>query len=659
MSGHVLIVAEKPKAAEKIAVALGNPKKRKKYGVPYWEIVNGRRLVVVPAAGHLFGLAAKSGSFPVFEYEWRPLYEVEKGASHTKKFLALISSLSKGSSLYVNACDYDIEGSVIGYMIIKEFGDLKRSKRMVFHALTPSEIRRAWKNLRPLDWEMINAGLARHELDWLWGINVSRALMTAYRMATGKSKSLSAGRVQSPTLKEVVDRELEILTFVPVPYFTVSVRVDNFVFEPTLQFERRDEARSWASNCEGRIEKVELVEEKISPPHPFNLPDLQMEAARLYGFSPAKTQSLAEDLYLDAYISYPRTNSQKYPKDLGYKGILNSLTRDGVYGPLARALMKETKGIFKPNNGPKDDPAHPAIYPTGKVPRGLDKDHTRIYDLIVRRFFATLASPARYEVKRVYLSLNGKVFRVVGRRLKWKGWSLYYPYSAPQEKPFPPFNEGERVKASCSVRQQYTKSPERYTKAKIVKWMEKVKIGTEATRARIVETLFKRGYLKSVGGKVYATELGIGVALILSEYFPEIVSVELTRKFEEEMEKIMRGQKRREEVVSEAKKLLKYLMAKYKPHLKEVGERLALAIGESVPKKRCAICNREERAEGLCIIHLRAKERLFAAYPEWRRRLGLSFEEYVKRLEKLSGAGSAVREVAKSFELLSRGRSNL
>ena len=128
MAGHILVIAEKPKAAEKIAHALGKPKKLKKYNVPYWEIVNGNRIIVAPAAGHLFGLAAKSPSFPIYEYEWRPLYEVEKGASYTKKFLALLASVSKGAKLYVNACDYDIEGSVIGFMIIKEFGDLLMEK---------------------------------------------------------------------------------------------------------------------------------------------------------------------------------------------------------------------------------------------------------------------------------------------------------------------------------------------------------------------------------------------------------------------------------------------------------------------------------------------------------------------------------------------------
>ncbi|ABU81191.1 DNA topoisomerase I [Ignicoccus hospitalis] len=649
MKGHILVIAEKPKAAEKIANALGKPIVKRKYGVPYWELTNGKKIVVVPAAGHLFGLAPLGKGFPVFDYEWRPLYEIEKGASHTKKYIALISSLSPGSSLYVNACDYDVEGSVIGYIIIERFGDPRRSKRMVFHALTPDEIRRAWNSLRPLDWEMINAGLARHELDWIWGINVSRALMHAYRVATGKSKSLSAGRVQSPTLKEVVERELAVQCFVPEPYFSVSLSAKGVSLEPTLKFETKDEADHFISNCLGKVVDVIVNDERLSPPHPFNLPDLQMEAARLYGFSPSKTQSIAEELYLDAYISYPRTNSQKYPKDLDYANILKGIASVPQYRPLTKALFKETRGRFSPNNGPKDDPAHPAIYPTGKPPKNLSPDHMKVYDLIVRRFMATLASESVYEVTKVVIEVNGQTFKAVGRRVKWKGWTLYYPFSAPQEKSLPSFTKGESLQVKCTRRLQYTKPPERYTKAKIVKWMERVGIGTEATRARIVETLFKRGYLKNVGSKVYATDLGIGVALVLSKFFPEIVSVELTRRFEEDMKKIMMGVERKEKIVEEAKKFMRMILAKYKPHMREVGEYLAYSLGEMEPPGRCAVCWRVAEEDGLCVVHKRARDELYAKYPVWRRRLGLSFEEYLKKVTTLKQAGTAAKEVAKAL----------
>jgi len=643
--GHVLVIAEKPKAAEKIAHALGKPRKLKKYGVPYWEIVNGKRIVVAPAAGHLFGLTTSSPGFPVYTYEWKPLYEVDKGASHTKKFLALLASVSKGASLYVNACDYDVEGSVIGFMIIKHFGDLKRSKRMIFHALTPQELRRAWRSLRPLDWEMVEAGLARHELDWLWGINVSRALMRAYKKATGKRKVLSAGRVQSPTLNKAVERELEIKTFVPIPHFTVSVKAKNVSFEPTLKFERRKDAEAWKRGCaKGKVVDVVRRVEELSPPHPFNLPDLQAEAARIYGYSPAKTQSIAEDLYLDALISYPRTNSQKYPKDLDIAGILSSLSK-GSYASLVKALFKETKGHFKPNNGPKDDPAHPAIYPTGKVPTRLDRDHQRIYDLIVRRFMATMASKARYEVVTVVLEINGERFKAVGRKRRWMGWSLYYPFSAPQEKDLPPFSKGEEIIPKCSLRMQYSKPPERFTKASLVKWMEKVGIGTEATRARIAETLFNRGYLKSVKGKVYATELGIAVASVLSKHFKDLTDVNLTRKFEQEMEMIRQGKKRREEVVEDAKRVLRTLLTSYMPKLPEAGAELAYALGEMEPEQRCPLCNRPRKGE-YCELHEVARRRLEEAYVEWKRRLGLSWEEYLEKISKLKDAGEMVKDVA-------------
>ncbi|ALU11952.1 DNA topoisomerase I [Ignicoccus islandicus DSM 13165] len=642
---HVLVIAEKPKAAEKIASALGTPKKKKLYNVPYWEVVNGTKIIVASAAGHLYGIAAKSNSFPIYSYEWKPLYEIDKSSSHTKKFLLVLGKVAKGASLYVNACDYDIEGSVIGFMVIKNLGDLRKARRMVFHALTPQELRRAWRNLRPLDWEMVEAGLTRHELDWLWGINVSRALMRAYREATGRSKSLSAGRVQSPTLLEAVKRELQIGTFVPLPYFSITISSKGVTFEPSIKFEKKSETLSWKSKCNrGVVRDVVSRVERLRPPHPFNLPDLQQEAARLFGFSPAKTQKIAEDLYLDAYISYPRTNSQKYPKDLDLRGILDALKKS-QYSKYVYALIKETKGVLQPNNGPKDDPAHPAIYPTGKVPSGLDKEHAMIYDLIVRRFMATMATEAKYEVVTVELEVNGVTVKATGRRTLWKGWSLYYPFSAPQEKELPDFSKGEVVEVSCSLRQQLTKAPERYTKASLVKWMEKVGIGTEATRARIVETLFKRGYLRDLKGKVYATDLGIAVASVLLNFFPELTSVELTRKFEIEMENVRLGKRKREEVVEEAKSELKRLISKYLPRLGEVGLSLAYSLGDLEPSNPCPICGRP-RVGQFCEVHEIALSNLKSVYPVWKERMGLSWREYLEKASKGKSFGTYVREVA-------------
>ncbi len=642
----IVVIAEKPKAAEKIALALGRGRKHKLYGVPYWTIQNKSQIVVAPAAGHLYGLTTNKQGFPVFDYYWDELHKFDPTAKHTKKFLSMLKKVVKGAHVYVNACDYDIEGSVIGYMIIKNLGDLKKAKRMVFSALTVSEIRKAWRNLKPLDWEMIEAGLTRHELDWLWGINVSRALMRAYKRVTGRGISLSAGRVQSPTLRMAAEKEKELRLFVPLPYFTLShyaiINGRRYGLEPTLKFEKREDAMKSAKRV-GRVVDIKEEVRSYRPPPPFNLPDLQVEAARIYGFSPAKTQSIAEDLYLDALISYPRTNSQKLPKDLDVSDILNSLARVGYYS-LVKALMKETRGVLKAHEGPKTDPAHPAIYPTGNPPKGLDKDHMKIYDLIVRRFLATFSTAMRVKVVTVTIDAGIKL-KLRGRRLLWKGWALYYPFVEVEEVELPPLSIGDSVKLQPKVSQQATKAPEALTKTSIVKWMERVGIGTEATRARIVEILFKRGYLVMKGKKARCTDLGLAVAEVLENYFAEITSIELTRKFEKEMELIREGKKKREEVIKEAKKVLKELLSKYISNIDDAGLKLAIALGAVKPPIKCKLCNLEAKEGGLCNYHLEAKRRLLEGYKVWRERTGISWEEYLKKMSK--NGGDWVKDVAK------------
>ncbi|MEM3142988.1 MAG: DNA topoisomerase, partial [Zestosphaera sp.] len=225
-SEYVLVIAEKPKAADKIAAALNLSIKKVINGVRVWSgFFNGRRLLVAPAVGHLFSLDTEESGFPVFTYKWVPRWLVEKESKYARKYYEVLKSLARDASEYVNACDYDIEGSVIGYLIIKNFGDLSRSRRAKFSSLTQEELVSAFKNLQPLDVKMVEAGLCRHEIDWIWGINVSRALMSFYKKVFSGFKVLSAGRVQTPTLIEVFKKHVERESFVPEVRFSISMKL--------------------------------------------------------------------------------------------------------------------------------------------------------------------------------------------------------------------------------------------------------------------------------------------------------------------------------------------------------------------------------------------------------------------------------------------------
>ncbi|ABM80764.1 DNA topoisomerase I [Hyperthermus butylicus] len=657
--GYTLVIAEKPKAARKIAEALSDkPIACKLGGIPYWIVTwMGTRYVIVPAAGHLFGLTTDKHGFPVFEYYWAPLWAVDSSSAHTRRFLEAIKKLARHAVRFVNACDYDIEGSVIGYNILRALGVEKRALRAKFSALTRQDVRRAFSRLERLDWDMINAGLARHELDWLWGINISRALMESLRSVTGRSKVLSAGRVQSPTLVEAVSRTIKRNLFVPLPYFTVTATVELGGKARRLQvasFELRSEAQRVARQLRATgylvVREYSEYVERIPPPYPFNLGDLQVEASRILGFSPYYTQKLAEELYLEGLISYPRTNSQKIPPTIDISAIVQALVRQTRYRELVEYLLRATRGVLRVNNGPKEDPAHPAIHPTGEPPHsGLSKNHLRLYDLIVRRFLASMAPPAVLVRARLILSAEGLgSASITGVRIVSPGWMQIYYWAKPSEEYIPRLYRGQRIQVkSVSVQTSYTQPPELHTKTSLVKWMESKGIGTEATRARIVELLFERGYLRSEGGRVQATELGLTVANILQTYFPDITSVELTRRFEELLEAIRMGKVSKDAVISEARRFLAGILSEFKvKSMHAVGMELAYSLGLLKPPRQCPICGR--RAEGeYCSYHEAAIRKIVEAYHEWRRRTGITCREYLEKLAAMRSTGKWVREAAK------------
>ncbi|GAB6147865.1 DNA topoisomerase I [Stetteria hydrogenophila] len=664
---RIAVVAEKPKAAEKIALALaqGRPVKCSVNGIPVWVLRhNGSWVVVAPSAGHMYGPHSRRRGYPVFDLEWRPLWEFESGSRHLYKFYQALKRVLPGSMLYVNACDYDVEGSVIGYMIILHLGDVRRARRMKFSSLSPVELRRAFHRLEPLDMEMVEAGMARNELDWLWGVNVSRALMDAVRRVSGRRVILSAGRVQSPTLVEAVRRWRELNLHVPEPRFTVWVEVEwrgeRFRLtlaepQPSTRSEAAEVVRSVKNAGALRVVESSSRRARVRPPPAFNLGDLQSEAARLYRYSPAKTQQLAEDLYLDALISYPRTNSQKLPPTIDYKSIIASLTASPLHGALAARLLRETGGVLRPVQGLKEDPAHPAIHPTGQVPsQPLDRDHARIYDLVVRRFLAAFAGDAVVARNTVAAAdSEGRLFKASGVKVVVEGWLHYYPYARPGEErvPAPPPGSLLRV-VNAGFKTYYTKPSQGLSRMELLRWMERVNIGTEGTRARIIETLFKRGYLESRGGRVAVTGLGEAVASIIESLFPDLATPDLTREFERMLEDIQAGRRSRAEVVESAKRVITMLINSFRERLDEVGEELALTLGYARPTVACVVCGRHAEHEvggyTLCTRHAEAVRRMASKVPLVARRLGVSPEDVVRRLAEGWGhAGAWVVEAAK------------
>lgn len=246
MEKYTLIITEKPDAAQRIASALdlqGKATKREKNGVPYFVAKRDRDIIVVPAIGHLYTVAEERGGrryYPVFSFRWVPRYVAERGAKQIRTWLETISNLASNADTFIDACDYDIEGSIIGYCILKYACGNKEnvSKRMKYSTLTKEELQKSFAELLPhLDFALIEAGRTRHEVDWLYGVNLTRALTLAAKEWSGKYATLSTGRVQGPTLRFLVAREKAIRCFVPTPYWSIrtEVEIDGAVFEAEFE----------------------------------------------------------------------------------------------------------------------------------------------------------------------------------------------------------------------------------------------------------------------------------------------------------------------------------------------------------------------------------------------------------------------------------------
>ncbi len=588
----ILIISEKPKASERIANALADGKvEKKKNGKAVWFkiTINGEEAFVVPAVGHLFTLKQKGGGgwkYPVWETEWVPIFEVNRKSAFSKVYFHNFKKLSGEADKFIVATDYDSEGSVIGYNILRFICGVNNAKRMKFSTLTASELKEAYKNASEnLDFPQIEAGIVRHKLDWLYGINTSRALTLAIKKATNKFKVLSTGRVQGPTLKIVAKREEEIRKFVPKPYWELEAHIKTETGEEIVakhkegkfwEKERVDEVKK---KCEGKnaiVSKISKRKYKQNPPVPFDLTTLQTEAYSAFGFTPTQTLDIAQSLYESGYISYPRTSSQKLPARLGLKNIIKKLGEQREYKKLVEKLLGKKE--LKPNEGKKEDPAHPAIFPTGEKPKELNKYEAKLYDLIVRRFLAVFAAPAIRETVDVTFDINGEEFVAKGKRTIEKNWIEFYEkYVNYEEQLLPKLEKGDMLKVlKILLLEKETQPPNRYNQASLVKELEKLNLGTKATRAQIIQTLYDRGYIK--GKKIEVTELGFAVVKTLEKYCPEILSEELTRKFEMEMERVAEGKYKKEKVIEEAKQTLSKILEEFKKNEDKIGNELQEAF---------------------------------------------------------------------------------
>ncbi len=591
--GTTLLVAEKPKVASKIAQAIGGYSVEKNHGVKNYRIETDKGdVVVAPAVGHIFNLQQKSEgwNYPVFDVEWVPAYKDDDSADYMKKYVRNLKKVGEEADHFINGCDFDIEGSTIGFNAIRLAcnGSEDNIERMKFSTLTKSELRKAFDDLQDFDRGQTEAGLTRHIMDWYYGINLSRALMLAVKNQD-RYQSLSTGRVQGPALRIAAKKEKKIQEFEPEPYWELYLHTNGLEAQHVEgKFWEEGEVDTTLSNCRDKNANVSSIDRnkyKHYPPNPFNLTDLQKEAYSKLGISPKRTQQLAHNLYENSLISYPRTSSQRLPTSIGYKGILKKLKNQDKYEEKAEKVLG--KDSINPNNGKKKDKAHPAIHPTGLNPgKKLSKQERKLYDIIVKRFFATFGKAAVRQSLKIELKIEEEKFSAKGKRTLKRNWyDLYDPYMNPKNVELPELDLNETIEVDkLEKTEKETQPPKRYTQSSLVSELEKKGLGTKATRASIIDSLYNRKYIKNK--PIEVTDLGMAVVEALESHCSDILSEELTRKFENEMEQIRNGDTSREEVLKNVKGALKDMLEKFKEHEDEIGKTLIDAVDRTREKER-------------------------------------------------------------------------
>ncbi|HEU5461211.1 MAG TPA: DNA topoisomerase I [Nitrososphaeraceae archaeon] len=556
---YSLVICEKPNVANRIAIALGTSevKKIKIKGNIVFDVLtkDNARYVILSSKGHLYGLkdTNKRGKiFPIFDIYWAPIFTYHN--KNSKNLIELIRRFAKDTDNFIHACDYDQEGELIGYNILELICEkaYSNSYRAKLSTLTSDDITKSFITLERTNRNMAYAGMFRHLLDYIYGINFSMAVSRAIKIKN-RSSYQTVGRVQSPTLKFIVDRDLQINYFIPTPFWRIKAnfRKEDKVF--VFFFEKKrintlNQVNYIIDHCSGKkgiINNINIYKEYVRPLHPFNIGDLQKESFRLFKYSPVYTLSIAENLYLKALISYPRTNSQILPVSINYRKILNDLEKiSDPYKRYVTMLLNQNK--LSPNNGIKYDPAHPAIYPTGTKPINLNSSEIKVYDLIVKRFFATFGEPAIFKKTKIDIKVDDDfIFNKEGKNILLKGWiefySSFYNYSENSVE-YSDLQIGDTLtNIDITKDSELTEPPIYFNYSSLLSKMELEEMGTKSTRGNIIELLIRRDYVSVNNNKIKSTNLGMYLIDFMEKNLPQIISTNLTRTLEHYLADIERG----------------------------------------------------------------------------------------------------------------------
>jgi DNA topoisomerase-1 len=563
-----LIVTEKNNSAKKIAEILGGgeAKADASYKVPFYTWGSGDDAqMTVGLKGHVLNPAFPEGYSNWQETDPKTLIDAELVTEPTdKNVVKAVKKLAKDADSIVIATDFDREGELIGLEALREIlsvnpeveGTVKRAR---YSALTKDEIERAFAELDELSYELAYAAQTRGEIDLIWGATLTRAVSLATRRFG--SNFLSVGRVQSPTLGLVVERELERRAHVAKPYWEVFAKFAHpeGTFEAhhkTDKFWEKPEAEAAlaATDSPGTVTELSKRKNTRKPPTPYNTTAFATDASSRLGITPSRAMRIAEDLYMDGFISYPRTDNTVYPPSLPLRELVSSLVRVKEFSAAAGLLDQPQ---LTPTRGKKETTDHPPIYPTQAIhPGALEGPKKRVYELVVRRFLATFSPPMITESTRADIEAGSETYFVRGSVVVDPGYAGIYTYARSADEEIPALQEGQQldIEGEPWIVDKETQPPSRISQAKLIEMMEERGLGTKATRADIIQKLFDRGYV--YGNPPVPSETGIALYEAFKNYVPAMATPEMTAELEAEMDRIAAGEMTKGAVVSESRDLL-------------------------------------------------------------------------------------------------------
>jgi DNA topoisomerase-1 len=532
-------------------------------GVSYFQFSNDEgEWIVFPLRGHIVTI-----DYPDARGDWASTnFEALINANPIRRespyaLHAALRRLADTVDEVILATDYDREGELIGVEALGTVRDRRPdlpAKRARFSAMTPSEIRRAFQDLTDPDWRLAEAAAARQRIDLAWGAVLTRFLTVRCGSAR---QVLSAGRVQTPTLAIVADRERERDDFVPRTFWNVVLSAGDPPIEATgAGGPYWEEAGAKAIVALARmsgdaiVERVAAREEREAPPAPFNTTSFLAQASR-DGFSASRAMAIAQDLYVRGEISYPRTDNTVYPASLNARDILErhreSPYREAVERILAHASLVPTRGPIHTTDHP---PIHPTTAPAKRRPGG----RAHIHDAIVRRFLATFSPPCEWQVTEVLLRVGDTHFRAIGREIVSEGWRSVLP-DANGTSPLPPLHVGQSLPIrGLRLVEGRTRPPPLHTQGSLLITMEHLGLGTKSTRHEILDLLFRRQYVSGRGMRTSASGRALIEALEL--YGPDVASPAMTGRLEGRMTDIAGGRATLDEVLMESRSDLRAVL---------------------------------------------------------------------------------------------------